>query len=86
MQIAALDGEACQREWIGPTMAAIGHECHGFGEGKSLLLEQSCDLLILDWTLPDIEGLSVAQRCRPSTAGAVGSSSSSAMCSIRNTP
>ena len=59
MRIAALDDEACQLEMIRHTMESIGHECHCFQDGKTLLRElrqQTYDLLILDWSLPDMEG------------------------------
>ena len=59
MRIAALDDEARQLELIRHTMEGIGHECHGYTDGKSLLRDlhqQTFDLLILDWSLPDIAG------------------------------
>lgn len=59
MRIAALDDEAHQLELIRHTMEVVGHECHGFTEGKALLRDlhqQTYDLLVLDWNLPDIEG------------------------------
>lgn len=59
MRIAALDDEASQIELIRHTMESIGHECHGFAEGKLLLRDlrqQTYDLLILDWSLPDVQG------------------------------
>ncbi|MEJ8816242.1 response regulator transcription factor [Variovorax ureilyticus] len=67
MRIAALDDEPCQLDLIRHTMEAIGHECHGFTEGKVLLRDlrhQSYDLLILDWSLPDVQGPSVVRWIR----------------------
>ncbi|MGJ7491145.1 response regulator transcription factor [Variovorax sp. ZT4R33] len=67
MRIAALDDESGQLDLIKTTMEGIGHECHGFSEGRSLLRElrqQSYDLLILDWTLPDVQGPAVVQAIR----------------------
>lgn len=67
MRIAALDDEACQLELIRHTMEGIGHECHGFTDGKTLLRElrqQSYDLLILDWSLPDVQGPDVVRWIR----------------------
>jgi DNA-binding response OmpR family regulator len=67
MRIAALEDEAYQLELIRHTMELIGHECHGFGDGRSLLRDlhqQTYDLLILDWQLPDIEGPQVVRRIR----------------------
>lgn len=59
MRIAALDDEICQLELIRHTMEGIGHECRVFEDPKALLRElrqQTYDLLILDWSLPDMEG------------------------------
>ena len=67
MRIAALDDEPCQLELIRHTMEDIGHECHCFTEGKVLLRDlrqQSYDLLILDWSLPDVQGPSVVRWIR----------------------
>lgn len=67
MRIAALDDEPCQLELIRHTMGDMGHECHGFTEGKVLLRslrQQSYDLLILDWSLPDVQGPSVVRWIR----------------------
>jgi DNA-binding response OmpR family regulator len=67
MRIAALDDEPCQLELIRHTMEDMGHECHGFTEGKVLLRDlrqQSYDLLILDWSLPDVQGPRVVRWIR----------------------
>lgn len=67
MRIAALDDDPGQLDLVKSTMEGIGHECHGFSDGRSLLRElrqQSYDLLILDWTLPDVQGPSVVQWIR----------------------
>ena len=48
-------------------METIGHECQGFTDGKSLLRDlhqQTYDLLILDWSLPDIQGPQVTRWIR----------------------
>ena len=57
MRIAALDDEAYQLELIRHTVEVIGHECHGYSDGKSLLRDlhrESYVLLVLVWGLPDI--------------------------------
>ncbi|MBO9651523.1 MAG: response regulator transcription factor [Variovorax sp.] len=67
MRIATLDDEPCQLELIRHTMEDIGHECHVFTEGKVLLRDlrqQSYDLLILDWSLPDVDGPRVVRWIR----------------------
>jgi len=67
MRIAMLDNEPRQIERVRHTMAEIGHECHGFDDGKSFLRalrHQSFDMLILDWQLPDAEGPDVVRWIR----------------------
>jgi DNA-binding response OmpR family regulator len=67
MRIAALDDESGQLDLIQLVMESIGHECHGFSDGVSLLRElrqQTYDLLILDWTLPDMQGPAVVKWIR----------------------
>jgi len=69
MRIAMLDDEPRQIQSIQRVMAVIGHECHGFADGKSLLRglrAQSYDLLVLDWRPPDVEGIEVVRRLRES--------------------
>lgn len=67
MRIAALDDESGQRDLIRTTMEQMGHECHGYCFAKPLLRDlrqQSFDLLILNWTLPDMSGPAVVKRIR----------------------
>lgn len=67
MRIAALDDESSQRDLMRTTMERMGHECHGYGFAKPLLRDlrqQSFDLLILNWTLPDMSGPAVVKRIR----------------------
>lgn len=67
MRIAALDDEPSQLDLIRHTMEGLGHECHGFPDGRSLLRalrQESFDLLILDWALPDMAGPSVVRVIR----------------------
>jgi DNA-binding response OmpR family regulator len=74
MRIAALDDEVSQLELIRHTMNGIDHECHVYTEGKALLRDlrlQSFDLLILDWTLPDISGPSVVKWVREELASRI---------------
>ena len=59
MRIAALDDEPLQLDLIKRTIASIGHECHGYEDGASLLRDlrrETFDMLVLDWQLPDISG------------------------------
>ena len=71
MRIAALDDDVVQLELIRHTMVASGHECHVFTEGKTLLRElrqQTFDLLVLDWSLPDMSGPMVVKWIRQDLA------------------
>ena len=48
-------------------MQAVGHDCHVFQDGDSLLRElrrESYDLLVLDWSLPDMSGPEIVQWIR----------------------
>lgn len=74
MRIAALDDDLSQLDLIRHTMQGIQHECHVFSEGKALLRElrqQSFDLLILDWTLPDISGPVIVKWVREELASRI---------------
>lgn len=67
MRIAVLDAASGQLKLISQTMKELRHECHPFTEGKALLhalRRQTFDLLILDWTLPDIKGPDVVKTIR----------------------
>lgn len=71
MRIAALDDEAGQLELIHHTMDGIGHECHGYADARTLLRDlrtQTFDLLVLDWSLPDVEGPTVVRWIREELA------------------
>jgi len=67
MRIAALDDEPSQLGLIRHTMESLGHECHCYTDGRSLLRalrQESFDLLVLDWSLPDMAGPSVVKVIR----------------------
>jgi len=67
MRIAAVDDETDQLALIRHTMEEIGHECHEYTEGRLLLRDlrnQSYDLLILDWSLPDVAGPLIVRAIR----------------------
>lgn len=67
MRVAALDDDATQLELIQRTLAAMGHDCHGFSDSRACLRSlrrESYDLLVLDWQLPDISGLEVLRWAR----------------------
>jgi len=67
MRVAALDDDVDQLELTKYTLQAVGHDCHVFQDGDSLLRElrrESYDLLVLDWSLPDITGPEIVQWIR----------------------
>lgn len=62
MRIAILDDDDIQVQFISHLLEKAGFNCHGFLEGKALLRRlrrESFDLLILDWSVPDVSGTEV---------------------------
>jgi len=67
MRIAVLAVEVAQLVSIRQMIVAMGHECHSFPDGRTLLREmrrQTFDLLILDWGLRYLPGLMVVRWIR----------------------
>ena len=67
MRIAALDDDALQLELIQRATAAMGHMCHTYQNGTTLLKalrRETFDLLIVDWELPDIPGPEIVRWVR----------------------
>jgi DNA-binding response OmpR family regulator len=67
MRIAVLDDGPDQLQLINQTLVRLGHECHLYTEGRTLLQalrRQTFDLLILDWSLPDMTGPDVVKSIR----------------------
>lgn len=59
MRIAAIDDDPAQLDLIRAVVASMGHDCHPFPDGMSLLRmlpRETFDLVIVDWELPDISG------------------------------
>ena len=59
MRIAALDDDPILLELIKATTEQHGHVCHTYLTGTQLLRDirqETFDLLIVDWHLPDMEG------------------------------
>jgi DNA-binding response OmpR family regulator len=67
MRIAALDDDALQLDLFKQALQAMGHECHTYLTGNSLLNalgSEAFDLLIVDWHLPDTTGPEVVRWVR----------------------
>lgn len=67
MRIALLEDDDDQAELIQFWLRQAGHHCSRFGLSRAFLKDQrnnSYDLLILDWELPDLSGLEVLKQVR----------------------
>lgn len=67
MRIASLDDDESQLEQTRFALKAMGHECHTFLTAKQfqkMLLRESFDLLMVDWTLTDSTGPEVVRWVR----------------------
>jgi DNA-binding response OmpR family regulator len=70
MRIAYLEDDPDQAALIRKWLEAAGHVCHHFGRGHALrrsLAHESFDLYLLDWHLPDDDGLSMLAEIRART-------------------
>lgn len=67
MRIAILDDDPLVQELERATIEEMGHHAYLYGDGISLLKDlrrQTFDLLIIDWQLPDMDGLQVVDSVR----------------------
>lgn len=67
MRIASLDDDESQLEQTRFALKTMGHECHTFltaRQFQKMLLRESFDLLIVDWSLPDSSGPEVVRWVR----------------------
>ena len=74
MRIAYLEDDADQALLIRKWLEEAGHICHYFDRGHALqrsLARESFDLYILDWHLPDTDGLQVLKEIRTSVPTAL---------------
>ena len=67
MRIAYLEDDRDQAVLIRRWLEGAGHVCHHFERGHALqraLAHESFDLFLLDWHLPDVDGLQVLREIR----------------------
>lgn len=67
MRVVVLEDDQAQLDLTRQTLEGMGHDFHGYTDGKTLLRalrRETFDLLILDWQLPDISGIEVMRWAR----------------------
>ena len=67
MRIALLEDDAEQAERTASLLQGVGHQVSVFSRGRALLRtlnNETYDLIMLDWEIPDISGYEVLQRVR----------------------
>ncbi|MCW5655347.1 response regulator transcription factor [Hydrogenophaga sp.] len=67
MRIAAVDDDPAQLDLVRAVVTSMGHDCHLFPDGTSLLRvlpRETYDLFIVDWELPDMSGPAVIRTIR----------------------
>jgi two-component system response regulator RegX3 len=69
MRVAIVEDDPSQAELLTHWLELAGHRCHHFDRGEALIRaldQESFDILVLDWNLPDISGVDVLKRIRAS--------------------
>src|SRR5215813_2010845 len=69
MRVAIVEDDPSQAELLSHWLELAGHHCHHFERGEALIRaldQESFDVLVLDWNLPDISGVDVLKRIRAS--------------------
>lgn len=59
MRIAILEDDPAQQELLRCWLSDAGHDCQGYQSGdafRDALRRETCDLLVVDWNLPDTTG------------------------------
>jgi len=67
MKVAILEDEAPQAELVTEALRGAGHSCVVFANGRALLTklrQETFDLLILDWNVPQVSGVEIAAWAR----------------------
>ena len=69
MRIAYLEDDMAQAELVTHWLKEAGHNCIHMASGRefmSLLRRDTCDILVLDWEVPDMNGYAVLEEVRAS--------------------
>lgn len=64
MRIAIIDDEAEVRAFVAATLTEAGHAVYSFADSRTLITkmrQETFDLLILDWNMPDKSGIEILQ-------------------------
>ncbi|BFM49192.1 response regulator transcription factor [Marinomonas sp. THO17] len=67
MQLLVLEDDKEIRDWLLTSLTSAGHLVDGFAKGKEALIAATTreyQVLILDWMIPDLDGLSVLKALR----------------------
>jgi len=62
MRIAVLDDEPAARAFVSQTLIEAGHRCYEFPDARALatrLRQETFDLVVLDWNMPDKSGVEI---------------------------
>ncbi|MDH3315334.1 MAG: response regulator transcription factor [Gammaproteobacteria bacterium] len=71
MRLAILEDNHEHAELLHEWLTAAGHACHGYASGKQFIKDagrESFDLMLLDWQVPDLDGLQVLRWVRANVA------------------
>src|SRR6476660_8906073 len=74
MRVAIVEDDLSQAELLSHWLELAGHHCHHYDRGEGLMRaldQESFDVLVLDWNLPDISGVDVLKRIRASRQSAL---------------
>lgn len=72
VRIGLLEDDSHQAEVVQVWLQAVGHDCRIYHSGKAFreaMLQEPLDLLILDWLLPDTNGIEILQWVRSNCDG-----------------
>ena len=71
MKIAVLEQDRPQADLICQVLTAAGHTCQAFDNARDMLSQlrkESADMLVMDWSVPDLEAAETLRRAREKLA------------------